>query len=217
MANKAKPEYLKRLELRLLKEKLILRTLDEYHNQDAKPGSREWLGYRQITNKIMDDYERETITKSNPRGVRVDLNWNTVRKRDDGTKSLIDTRADDGILTPEEDRILTEFLQEAADRGFPANNKRIVEAALAIIQKRNPSIKSLSTRWVARFILRKKAQGELQKYWSKSLKSDRGRAVNKNTHNEYFNLLERVFKEKDFSPDCIYGGDESGFQKGRNL
>ena len=49
----------------------------------------------------------------------------------------------DALLTPEEDTILNQFLQEMADRGFPASNKRVVEAALAIVQKRDPEIRNL--------------------------------------------------------------------------
>jgi hypothetical protein len=131
-------------------------------------------------------------------------------------KSLLETRADDpdAYLTREEDAILTEFLNTSAECGFPCNNEHLREAARAIAVKRVPNVKRPGKSWVNRFLNRKHARKELSKYWSKSLKSDRGKAVNANTHREYFDLLERLFIENDFHPECIYGGDESAFMKG---
>jgi hypothetical protein len=216
MANKAKPLYLKKQEWWLKKEDLLDRAVNAYRTQAAKPGTRQWKGYRTIAVEIMDQYEEETKSRSNPRGERININWTTIRSRDEGTRSLLDARAQDALLTPDEDHILTEFLQESADRGFPANSKRIIEAALEIIQKRRPEIKKLSHHWLSRFLNRKKARKELQVYWSKSLKTDRGRAINPTTHREYFRLLQQLFEEYEFSEDCIWGGDESAFQKGQS-
>src|ERR1700761_8891439 len=55
MANKAKPLYVKSQELWIKKEVLIARAVEEYRGQTGEPGSREWMGYRFVTNKVMDD------------------------------------------------------------------------------------------------------------------------------------------------------------------
>ena len=78
MANKVKPTYLKNQELLIKKDMLVSCAVEEYRAQTATPGSREWYGYRAITNKVMDDYQRETCTNSNPRGEHVQINWTTV-------------------------------------------------------------------------------------------------------------------------------------------
>lgn len=214
MANKAKPNYVKSRELRVLKESLVRVAVGMYRAQTAKPGSRDWKGYRTVTRLVMEEHQRSTQNASNSRGERVDINWTTVRDRDEGTPSLLEKRLFEGLLTPEEDRILTEFLQNSADRGFPCTRKRIAEAALAIVRKRKGEHRSINPSWITRFINRKKADKQLKAYWSKALKSDRGQAVNENTHGKYFDLLEDLFATHQFATECIYGGDESSFQKG---
>jgi len=205
MAYRAKSDYEKAQIRRIAKENLIRRAVDTYRDQPE--GSRSHRrGYRTITDQVMDDYEAET-------GGRIYINWATVRKRDEGTRSLHEARAADALLTPDEDQLLTRFLKETADRGFPCNNKRIIEAALAIVRQRDP-LAHIGESWVTRFLARKRARKELSKYWSRPLKSVRGGAVNPTNHKEYFDLLESLFAEYGFEEDCIYGGDESCFQKG---
>jgi hypothetical protein len=215
MANKAQPEYVKSQILHLLKEQLVQEAVEMYRTQTGKTGTCEWLGYRKVAAKVMDKHEERTRKKPNEKGEWVEINWTTVRKCDEGTRSLLETRADDALLTPEEDILLTEFLAETADRGFPANNRRVKEAALSILRKRDADASfTVSDSWVTRFLNRKKARNQLAKYWSKSLKNIRGGGVNPTTHREYFKLLTELFEKHDFAEECIWGGDESAFQKG---
>lgn len=213
MANQAQPIYVKSQILLLLKEELVLEAVEMYRTQTAKPGSCEWMGYRTMADKVMDRHKERTRKGKHDKGEHIQINFAMVRKRDEGTRSLLDARADDALLTPKEDRLLTDFLHETASRGFPANNRRVKEAAISIVRQRDPDI-TISDSWVTRFLNRKNAQKELDKYWSKALKNIRGGGVNPTTHKEYFKLLEELFEKHDFAEECIWGGDESAFQKG---
>ena len=131
MAYRAKSNYEKAQIRQIAKENLIWRGVNTYCDQ--LEGSRSHRkGYRTITQQVMDNYEAES-------GTRININWATVQKQDEGMRSLLEAGADDVLLTLNEDRLLTRFLKETADRGFPCSNKHMIEAALAIIRQCNPS------------------------------------------------------------------------------
>ncbi|KAI6046735.1 hypothetical protein EDC04DRAFT_2597852 [Pisolithus marmoratus] len=51
-------------------------------------------------------------------------------------------------------------------------------------------------------------------YWSSSLDSNHGCAVNANTHQEWFKLLEETIETYQIEQDCLWAADETGFQPG---
>ena len=99
MAYYTRSDYEKAQVRQLAKENLIWHIIEAYRAQPEGSRSHQ-KGYRTLTAQIMDDYKAET-------GTRVNINWATVRKRYEGTRSLLQPQADDALLTPEEDSIPT--------------------------------------------------------------------------------------------------------------
>src|ERR1700761_1788369 len=179
MPGKAKSDYIKAHIMRCEKELLIDHAIELYRAQP--PGSRNRKGYRTLAEECSAAWNAQNSAKF---GFHLKLSSTTLQARDEGRLLLSEKRAEDALLTPDEDALLTQFLQETANRGFPCNNKRIREAAVSILQRREPTFAEihLGKGWHTRFIQRKKARKELASYWSRPLKSDRATAVNPHTH-----------------------------------
>lgn len=55
---------------------------------------------------------------------------------------------------------------------------------------------------------------ELGRFWTRSLDTARGHAVNPTTHDQWFTLLEGAMTSLGIEEDCIWAADETGFQPG---
>ncbi|KIK33713.1 hypothetical protein CY34DRAFT_18196 [Suillus luteus UH-Slu-Lm8-n1] len=66
--------------------------------------------------------------------------------------------------------------------------------------------------WTDRFV--EKHMDELGRFWTRSLDTTRGRAVNPTTHDQWFTLLEGAMTSLGIEEDCIWAADETGFQPG---
>jgi hypothetical protein len=214
MPNNAKSQYHKAYALRDQQEQATLYALSLYR---AQPIGRDAIrkGYRVIASEATDywntTYPRET------QGGKVKVNYQTLKRWDDGAISLTARREEQALLTPAEDELLTEFLIRSAERAFPLNNKRIREAVVSLVRRRHPIFQEddIGGNWVNRYMARKSVKKKLGKYWTKSLKTTRANAVNATNHEEYFKLLEDLYAKCNFLPGNIYGGDESCFMTGQ--
>jgi len=66
--------------------------------------------------------------------------------------------------------------------------------------------------WTARFLDRH--SGQLGLHWSSPLDTNRGHAVNENTHKAWCKLLEHTLNVHGIQEDTLWAADESGFQPG---
>ncbi|KAG1877373.1 hypothetical protein F4604DRAFT_1680054 [Suillus subluteus] len=111
-------------------------------------------------------------------------------------------------LTMEEEEGVVGYCLALAKRGFPLNHKHLKFHVDALFD-------GVGKNWTDHFVGRHSAQ--LGHYWSSSLDTACGRAVNPNTNVEWYKLLEETLEEKNIEPDCIWAADESGFQPGEGL
>lgn len=120
MPGRAKSTELKQYEYRLQQEALYKRALDAYREQPGGRSTRR--GYRQVAL----DHEKLHYTET---GKHIKLDWSTLRRREEGQKSISEARQEAQLLNREEDATLTSFLQSSADQGFPCTFSRVEEAA----------------------------------------------------------------------------------------
>jgi hypothetical protein len=59
-----------------------------------------------------------------------------------------------------------------------------------------------------------KHSDSLNTYWSRPLDSARGRAVNENTNDAWYNIYNHTKTEHNVPDELVYGADESGFLPG---
>ncbi|KAJ7835087.1 hypothetical protein B0H14DRAFT_2363579, partial [Mycena olivaceomarginata] len=85
------------------------------------------------------------------------------------------------------------FTKDVVNHGFPLNHKQLTEAVdeicYAYLSNRFPACR-VGKNWTGRFM--EKYHDKLWMYWSHSLDSKCGRAVNPATNKVWFDLLENV-------------------------
>ncbi|KIK19723.1 hypothetical protein PISMIDRAFT_658664 [Pisolithus microcarpus 441] len=69
--------------------------------------------------------------------------------------------------------------------------------------------------WTDQFIECHSSQ--LHQFWSSSLDTARGHAVNKNTNKEWYDLLGNTIDKFKIDADCLWAADETGFQPGNGV
>ncbi|EIW78753.1 hypothetical protein CONPUDRAFT_17717, partial [Coniophora puteana RWD-64-598 SS2] len=85
------------------------------------------MGFRKVCIAVEKDYLNET-------GEHVTINPKTVCSRYNGTPSLHETRANQSLITPEEDKVIIDTLNECARQGFPWTHARLAEIANNIVR-----------------------------------------------------------------------------------
>ncbi len=142
--------------------------------------------------------------------IKLDKNTLARLSADSSHRTLSEFNAEKGWLHPEEANYIVEYVIELANRGFPLSHRRLKEVVDDLLRKRlGPDFPGVGQNWTDRFVT--KHHTRLGRYWSRSLESKRGRAVNPTTHKEWFDLLEATIRDNGIEPDCIYGSDEVGF------
>jgi hypothetical protein len=136
----------------------------------------------------------------------------TLRRRLHDLPSRLDAAAERGWLNAVESKQLIDHLHSSADQGFPHGRKDIERHALEIARIRHPGLSTLGPSWVDRFIARNFDQ--LQTQWTANLDHARAAGVNPTAITHWFSLVEAAFQEYDFTPENVYGFDESGFPFG---
>ena len=125
-----------------------------------------------------------------------------------GTKA---EAADEWRLIPvASEAALVDYLRETAERGFPDTARRAERRAIQILRdiKDDPTAEP-GTNWVWKMLRRN--WESLSMYWSTSLTTVRGGALNEQTVNHWFELLARLIKEYNLSdsPELIFAMDET--------
>ncbi|KIN99885.1 hypothetical protein M404DRAFT_54907, partial [Pisolithus tinctorius Marx 270] len=96
-----------------------------------------------------------------------------------------------GWLTLEEEELVVKYCLKLAARGFPFNHRTLKYHVDSILQARLGDAfpeAGVGTNWTNRFLSRHNDQ--LGRYWSSPLEAKCGRAVNKNTNEAWFRLLQ---------------------------
>lgn len=127
--------------------------------------------------------------------------------------TLSQSRAKQGRLSPEEDKVVLENVLFLAKRGVPPSQKDISRRAWSIVMARDgPNAKPIGANWADRWITRHR--NELGKYWGMRIDSKRGQAVNPTSNQEWWDMTEDTFVSKDIKPWRKWGADEIGIEMG---
>lgn len=205
MPGRAKSNTLKSRVSSAAKELLILEAVRLYEAA-LDPSFGESLGYRTAAKRV----ELENHQKTNK---WITVNHNTVRNRHlQRTKSSCDAHFATTFMTRDEEDELVTYALEVAKRGFPLTHRRLQECAEKIICNSNPDFEGVGVNWTDRFLERH--YDSLHVYWSRSLESARGKAVNPALVEEFYDLLDAEYEKHDFLEEHVYGADESGMTTG---
>lgn len=116
-------------------------------------------------------------------------------------------------MRPEEAEVVIENTLELAARGFPLSPRRLREHANEILKARlgeDFPEGGVGVQWPYRFV--EKHDDRLRMCWSRSLHTNRGRAVNPTTNEGYFDLLSSTIARHDIVQECTWATDETGIQ-----
>lgn len=132
----------------------------------------------------------------------------TLNARILGRPSKIDAAAARQKIHRCEEDVLVAYLKETSRRGFPDTRKHCVRRANEILRARtgNPSDR-VSRSWLDRFLHRH--NDEVCCYWSTTLTTVRGGALNAAVVDHWMALLESTIKEYSIDEDCIFSMDET--------
>ncbi|KZP24922.1 hypothetical protein FIBSPDRAFT_664151, partial [Athelia psychrophila] len=117
------------------KEQKLQEALAEYTREQSKPRESR-RGLRAIANQygIANQYR-------------------TILNRYNGGRTISEVHEAQQHLTPAEESILVDFLNESADRGFPQNLHQITNFANLILQNRlGEQFVPIGESWVGRFL-----------------------------------------------------------------
>jgi hypothetical protein len=207
MVGRTKSNARKKREFSSQAELVITRACRLY-DESRSPSSTEAFGYRTATTKAQQFYYDEL-------GHWISVQHTTVRNRHQGLHQPSDRAQFLGgntNLSLEEESQLLDYLDEVSRRGFPLTHSRLAECANHVIRSRDPDFQGVGKNWSFRFLDRHFAR--LKTSWSKTLDNTRSAAVNPTAVKEFFDILDRLFREHGFVPECIHGADESGLTSG---
>ncbi|KIK80086.1 hypothetical protein PAXRUDRAFT_44772, partial [Paxillus rubicundulus Ve08.2h10] len=128
---------------------------------------------------------------------KVSISHVTLKRRLEGGRSCQQANEENyGWLTVEEEESVVEYCLELAARGFPLTHKSLKHHVDSLLHARLANAfpeTGVGKNWTDRFLERHAEQ--LGKYWSSSLDTNRGRAVNEHTHKAWFDLLGDTMKK----------------------
>jgi len=131
-----------------------------------------------------------------------------LRNMINGVESKEESAAKRQILYEQEEIPIMQYLIETAKHGFPDTPRRAVRRANQILQERTSDANaSVGKNWIRRFLQRHKNQ--LSVYWSTTLTTVCGGALNKANVNHWYNLLQDIINEYKIDPDLIFAMDET--------
>ena len=132
----------------------------------------------------------------------------TFKARILGRPSKIDAAAAQQKIHLREEEVLVAYLKETSHRGFPDTRRHCVQRANEILRARtgNPS-DCVSHSWLDRFLCCH--SNEIRCYWSTTLTTIRGGALNAAVVDDWMTLLENTIKEYSIDEDCIFSMDET--------
>lgn len=156
---------------------------------------------------------REAVGK--PKGLRkyaadFGVSFKSLSRRVNGERTQEEYTASLQRLTPAQEEALVAFILESADRGLPLTQKQIYSHANTILQNiEGDGFRPLGSHWITAFHHRH--ADKLQTHWSKSLDTQRARALNPGATQAWFDLIKRYIVDEGILAEDIYGMDESGF------
>jgi hypothetical protein len=135
--------------------------------------------------------------------------WRTIINRYNGGQSMQEAHKAQQNLTPAEEGILIDFLNQSAEQGFPQPHKSI-EALATLLWKSHlgDNCDALGKNWVHRFL--DCHCTVLQTHWSKPLDTQQARAMNPEAKKVWFKLLKEFVVKAGIQCEDLYGMDEMG-------
>jgi len=132
----------------------------------------------------------------------------TLQARISGRTSKIESAGRQQKIRPDEEELLVEYLRETARRGFPDTLKRATRRANEILRMRSgdPDV-AVGQHWLDRFMDRH--HDELRCYWSTTLTTVRGGALNEGVVDDWIELLRKTVTDYGIEADCIFSMDET--------
>lgn len=208
MAGRAKSHAQKKHEATTTRDTLYTEALAAYRAEQEKPEA-ERASCRQVCRRIAQLHHERT-------GHFVELSHTTLMRRFRGGQSILEFNAQKSIVTPEEAQILVAYIREMGDRGFPLDYRRLAEHANELLCLRlGASFPGVGVNWPERFVT--SHEDELDMYWSRTLDSQRGRAVNPATNGAWWLLLDQTVTELNIQPENMHASDESAFTTGQSV
>src|SRR5258706_3292487 len=132
----------------------------------------------------------------------------TLKARILGQTSKINAAAAQQKIHLCEEEVLVAYLKEMSRHGFPDTRKHCVQCANEILHAHtgNPS-DHMSQSWLDHFLCCH--NDELHCYWSTTLTTVHGGALNTAVVDDWMALLESTIKEYSIDEDCIFSMDET--------
>jgi len=132
----------------------------------------------------------------------------SLRNRINGIEPKKDSAARRQKILPEEETVIALYLIETAKQGFPETPQRAVRRANQVLRERTgDQDATVGKHWLDRFLDRHKDQ--LSCFWSTTLTTVRGGALNEANVDHWYKLLQEVIDEYNIGPSLIFAMDES--------
>ncbi|KAJ3555968.1 hypothetical protein NM688_g2285 [Phlebia brevispora] len=171
----------------------------------------------------VDAYQQEQ-QKPKPRGLRViaqqyGIPKSNLQRAVDGQLSMSAFNAKKQLLTPEEERVIVDYILEASDRGLPPTHRELETVVNELLAQKHTdpgtSPQTCGVNWTSRFLDRH--DDELQTHWSHGLDTLRAGALNAEVLKHWFEqVVKKRYVDAGFLPENTYGMDESGFPREAN-
>jgi Tc5 transposase DNA-binding domain/helix-turn-helix, Psq domain len=132
----------------------------------------------------------------------------TLSARINGRPSKLASASQRQKIYPDEEQVIVDYLREAARRGFPDTQKRCIRHANEILIARSGNKDArVGIRWLGRFLHRH--HDKIRCYWSTTLTTVRGGALNRGVVDDWFELLQATITNYGIEQDCIFSMDET--------
>jgi hypothetical protein len=203
MVGRASSDTKKRQVSREAEDRLCAQAVEAYRDELAKPAGVKWRSACKIAGDFMSLYKQETR-----QDITLDNSY-LCQHADKGTCTWSEANAAKSWLTKEEVEVVIEYVIECGDWGFPLSHRRLQEHVNEILQvqlgDKFPE-GGVGKKWTNQLI--EKHSCCLKTPWSTPLESKHGHAVNENTSNAFYNLLDGLIKKYHLIPKNMYGTDK---------
>lgn len=136
----------------------------------------------------------------------------TLHRLLNGGISISDFNASKRHLTPAKNRVLLNFTEDQAKRGFPLSHQKLKDRANAILRLRKGPLFTVGISWVSRWLeIHSEA---VSVYWSRGLDRARANGLNPVAVGWYFDTLEKLDR-LGIPPENWYAADETGIMLGQ--
>ncbi|KIK82075.1 hypothetical protein PAXRUDRAFT_154603 [Paxillus rubicundulus Ve08.2h10] len=178
MVGRAKSKTQKQ-HIKVLYQEEALAYAIKLHQDEDKP-VKEQRNLRVLCCEAEEEMEKQNK--------KVSLSHITLKRRLKGGRSCQQANEETNAwLTPEEEEIVVAYCLELAARGFPLMHKTLknhVDSLLHAWLRSGFPKRGVGRNWTERFL--DQCMEHLGTYWSSTLDTKRGRAVNEHTHKAWF-------------------------------